>query len=80
VGPVTVSSSGAATVDDAKRGEGAWNQTVGSAKEMVGNLVGHEGLRKEGERQNAEGKAQEAQGQLSDLGNGIGEPPSSSFI
>jgi hypothetical protein len=30
-----------------------------------------EGLKQEGQQQNAEGKAQEAQGQLSDLGKGV---------
>lgn len=42
VGPVSVSSSGAVTKDDPKRQEGAWNQTVGSAKSAVGGLVGAE--------------------------------------
>lgn len=34
-------------------------------------MVGAEGLKREGIQQNREGKAQEAQGQLSDLGQGI---------
>lgn len=33
--------------------------------------MGAEGLKQEGIRQNEEGKAQEAQGQLSDLGKGV---------
>ena len=39
---ISASSSGAITKDDPARQEGAWNQTVGSAKETVGNLVGSE--------------------------------------
>jgi hypothetical protein len=38
---------------------------------MLGNLVGNESLKQEGIRQNQEGKGQEAQGQLTDLGQGI---------
>ena len=34
-------------------------------------MLGAEGLKQEGIRQNQEGKAQEAQGQVSDLGKGI---------
>ena len=71
-GNLTASSSGAVTKDDPKRTEGSWNQTVGSAKEAVGGLVGNESLKQAGARQNAEGKGQEAEGQLSDLGSGIG--------
>ncbi|OJD34192.1 mismatched base pair and cruciform dna recognition protein [Diplodia corticola] len=71
-GPFTVSSSGVAK-DDPNRTEGSWNQTVGSGKEMVGNLIGSESLKQEGVRQNQEGKGQEAQGQLSDLGSGISD-------
>lgn len=40
---------------------------------MLGNLVGAEGLKQEGIQQNREGKAQEAQGQLSDLSGGIAD-------
>ncbi|KAK0102448.1 hypothetical protein ONS95_006067 [Cadophora gregata] len=72
VGNLSASSSGAVTKDDPKRTEGSWNQTVGSAKEAVGGLVGNESLKQAGARQNAEGKAQEAEGQLTDLGTGIG--------
>ena len=46
---------------------------MGSAKETVGNLVGAEGLKKEGRDQNAQGQAREAQGQLSDLGSGMAD-------
>lgn len=34
-------------------------------------MVGADGLKREGAQQNAEGKAQEAHGQLSDYGHGI---------
>ena len=40
---------------------------------MLGNLIGSEDLKKEGIQQNREGKGQEAQGQLSDLGSGVGD-------
>lgn len=70
-GPFTVNASGGVAKDDPNRSAGSWNQTVGSAKEAVGNLVGAEGLKNEGIRQNQEGKGQEAQGQLTDLGKGI---------
>lgn len=109
VGNLSASSSGAVTKDDPKRTEGSWNQTIGSAKEAVGGLVGNEvclphltipnldtsplflyffggkrrrgtkanisprqSLKQAGAQQNAEGKAQEAEGQLTDLGTGIG--------
>ena len=36
-------------------------------------MVGADGLKAEGIRQNREGKGQEAQGQLSDLGKGMGD-------
>jgi len=39
---ISASSSGAVTKDDPNRTEGQWNQTVGSAKEAVGGLVGSE--------------------------------------
>lgn len=38
----TVSSDGGASKDHPDRNAGSWNQTVGSAKETVGNLVGSE--------------------------------------
>ncbi len=91
---MTASSSGAITKDDPNRTEGSWNQTVGSAKEAVGGLIGNQvcfpppasasrrnertlltictqNLKQAGAQQNAEGKGQEAQGQLSDLGSGV---------
>lgn len=46
---------------------------MGSAKETVGNLVGAEGLKKEGREQNQQGQAREAAGQLSDLGGGMAD-------
>lgn len=44
---------------------------MGAAKESFGNLIGNENLRQSGIEQNADGKAQEAKGQLSDLGQGV---------
>jgi len=73
VGPFAVSGSGGVATDDPNRTEGSWNQTVGSGKEMLGNALGADGLKREGIEQNRAGKGQEAQGQLSDLGSGIGE-------
>lgn len=61
------------TKDDPKRSEGSWNQTIGSGKEAVGNVVGLESLKQQGIDQNRQGKEQEAQGQLSDLGQGISD-------
>jgi len=71
VGPFSASSSGAITKDDPNRTNGSWNQTIGSGKEFIGGLVGSEDLKKQGQQQNAEGKGQEAQGLLNDLGSGI---------
>ena len=71
LGPYTVTSSGGIAHDDPRRQEGSYNQTMGSAKEMVGNMLGAEGLKKEGQQQNAEGKGLEAEGQLADFGSGM---------
>ena len=71
VGPYAVSGSGGVSKDNPDRTEGSWNQTIGSAKESLGGLLGAEGLKQEGIQQNREGKGQEAQGQLSDLGGGM---------
>jgi len=72
LGPVSVSASGVAA-NDPNRSAGSWNQTFGAGKEFVGNLVGAEGLKNEGIKQNQDGKAQEAQGQLNDLGQGVAD-------
>ncbi|KAL9108538.1 MAG: hypothetical protein Q9227_006753 [Pyrenula ochraceoflavens] len=73
VGPFSISGSGAATKNSSDRTQGSWDQTVGSGKEMLGNAIGNEDLRRSGIEQNQQGKAQEAKGQLSDLGQGIGD-------
>ncbi|KAJ4409263.1 hypothetical protein N0V91_002619 [Didymella pomorum] len=70
-GPFTTTASGGIAKDDPNRSAGSWNQNVGALKESVGGFVGAEGLKQEGIRQNQEGKGQEAQGQLSDLGKGV---------
>ncbi|KAL1601128.1 hypothetical protein SLS59_005280 [Nothophoma quercina] len=70
-GPFTTTAAGGIAKDDPNRSAGSWNQNVGALKESVGGFVGAEGLKQEGTRQNAEGKEQEAQGQLSDLGKGV---------
>lgn len=72
-GPVTLSSSGAAAVDNKERSDGQWNQTVGSAKETIGGLLGNENLKQQGREQNLQGQGQEAKGQVSDLGQGISD-------
>lgn len=72
-GPYTLSSSGVPAKDSSDRTQGAWDQTIGSGKETLGNLIGSEDLKRQGREQNASGQAQEAKGQLSDLGSGIGD-------
>lgn len=67
------SGSGAVAKDDPDRSAGKWNQTVGSAKETAGNLIGSENLKAQGRQQNQEGQEQEAKGQLSDFGSGVGD-------
>jgi len=72
VSPFTADpNTGAAAKADPGRSGGSWNQTVGAAKESIGNLIGNENLRQEGIRQNAEGKSQEAKGQVQDFSEGI---------
>ncbi|KAE9974382.1 hypothetical protein EG328_003897 [Venturia inaequalis] len=72
IGGVSISASGIAK-NDPNRTDGSWNQTIGSAKESLGNLTGIQSLKQEGAKQNAEGKEQEAKGQLSDLGSGVSD-------
>ncbi|KAJ5288767.1 hypothetical protein N7478_001797 [Penicillium angulare] len=72
VGPVAADpNTGATATDNANRSTGSWDQTVGSAKESIGNLTGIESLRQAGVEQNAAGKEQEAKGQLKDFGEGL---------
>jgi len=40
---------------------------------MLGSAFGAEGLKQEGMRQNQDGKAQEAKGQISDFGSGVSD-------
>ena len=72
-GGVSVSSTGVPAVDSQDRTQGQWEQTIGSAKETIGGLIGSEGLKQQGRDQNRQGQGQEAQGQLSDLGQGISD-------
>ncbi|KAI5860190.1 hypothetical protein GGS23DRAFT_599570 [Durotheca rogersii] len=69
----TVSSSGAITKDDPNRASGAYDQTVGSAKEFVGGLTGSESLKAAGRQQNREGQQKEAKGQVNDYVGGISD-------
>ncbi|KAI3005604.1 hypothetical protein CBS147346_4270 [Aspergillus niger] len=72
LGPVTADpATGAAATDHPQRSNGSWDQTVGSAKESLGNLIGNEGLRKAGQEQNAAGKQAEAEGQMRDWKEGV---------
>ncbi|KAL4895349.1 hypothetical protein BDV59DRAFT_153834 [Aspergillus ambiguus] len=72
LGPITADPhTGATAKDNEQRTTGTWDQTVGSAKESLGNMLGNEGLRRAGEEQNARGKGAEAEGQLRDLGEGV---------
>ncbi|KAJ5153510.1 uncharacterized protein N7482_009988 [Penicillium canariense] len=64
-------NTGAIAKDDPNRSTGSWDQTLGSAKEAIGNAIGNENLRQAGVQQNAAGKEQEAKGQLKDWGEGI---------
>jgi uncharacterized protein YjbJ (UPF0337 family) len=72
-GPYTLSSSGVPAKDSSDRTQGAWDQTIGSGKETIGNLIGSEDLKRQGREQNAAGQVQEAKGKLDDLSNGIGD-------
>jgi uncharacterized protein YjbJ (UPF0337 family) len=72
VGPVTVGPDGVAT-DNKDRTTGSYNQTMGAAKEAFGGLVGAESLKQAGIQQNRDGKAQEAQGQVTDYASGISD-------
>lgn len=67
----TATASGVAK-DDPNRSAGSWNQTLGSAKEALGGVLGSEDLKQQGRQQNLEGQEQEAKGQLSDYTSGIG--------
>ena len=70
IGGHSVSASGVAA-NDPNRQAGSWNQTMGSAKEAFGGLVGSEGMKQQGQEQHAVGQQQEAKGQLNDLGKGV---------
>jgi len=72
-GPGFTATADGVAKDDPNRNQGQWNQTVGSGKEMLGNIIGSENLKQQGVQQNQEGKAQEAEGQLKYLGGGIAD-------
>lgn len=72
-GPFTMSSSGVPAQDNQDRTQGQYDQTMGSLKETTGNLLGNENLKQQGREQNMQGQGQEAKGQLSDLGQGLGD-------
>lgn len=66
-----MSSAGGVSKDDPRRAQGSWDQTAGAGKEMLGNALGLDGLKRDGQEQNARGKGVEAEGQLADYGAGI---------
>ncbi|KAI0433540.1 hypothetical protein F5Y09DRAFT_63762 [Xylaria sp. FL1042] len=70
---LTASSSGAVTKDDPDRAAGSYNQTIGSAKETVGGILGSESLKAAGRQQNEEGQQQEAKGQVNDYVSGVSD-------
>ncbi|KAF2860784.1 hypothetical protein K470DRAFT_294700 [Piedraia hortae CBS 480.64] len=72
IGGFSVGPTGVAK-EDPKRQEGSWDQTIGSAKESIGGLVGADGLKGQGQQQRTEGQSKQASGELSDLGSGISD-------
>ncbi|TLD29367.1 hypothetical protein PspLS_03518 [Pyricularia sp. CBS 133598] len=72
-GPGFTASSAGVAKDDPDRMSGSMNQTIGSAKETLGGIVGSESLKAAGREQNRSGQEQEAKGQLSDLGAGVSD-------
>jgi len=58
---------------DPDRSGGQRDQTLGSAKEFMGNLTGNAELKREGRRQNDEGQGREAVGQLKDYVGGAAD-------
>ncbi|CAK7221896.1 hypothetical protein SEUCBS140593_004717 [Sporothrix eucalyptigena] len=69
----TASSAGAVTKDDPDRAAGSWNQTLGSAKEALGGVLGSESLKASGREQNRNGQEQEARGQVNDFVSGVSD-------
>jgi uncharacterized protein YjbJ (UPF0337 family) len=72
LGPVAVTGSGVAT-DSHDRTDGSWNQTMGSAKQAIGGLVGSQSLKQAGDQQYKDGKAQEAKGRATDYAAGAAD-------
>ncbi|KAF2972411.1 hypothetical protein GQX73_g1054 [Xylaria multiplex] len=68
----TATASGVSK-DDPDRTAGAYAQTVGSAKETLGGLIGSESLKASGRQQNQEGQEREAKGQAKDYVSGVGD-------
>jgi uncharacterized protein YjbJ (UPF0337 family) len=71
-GPLDFSASGV-TGTNPDRSGGKKDQTMGSAKEFLGNLTGNAELKREGRRQNDEGQGREAVGQLKDYVGGAAD-------
>ena len=73
VGPFAVGSDGGVAKDNENRTQGKYDQTMGSVKEATGNLLGNQNMVNNGRQQNEAGQAQEAKGQLKDLGEGASD-------
>jgi uncharacterized protein YjbJ (UPF0337 family) len=73
VGPLNVTPGGGVSTDSSDRSAGQWDQTVGSAKETLGNLIGSEDLKTAGRNQNRSGQGQEAKGQVNDYTSGVAD-------
>ncbi|PGH23070.1 hypothetical protein AJ80_02844 [Polytolypa hystricis UAMH7299] len=52
---------------------GQYDQTLGSAKQSLGTAIGNDSLRRQGEAQLSRGQDQEAQRQVHDWGEGVGD-------
>jgi len=71
VGPFTATAEGGAHVDSQKRQEGSWQQTIGNAYKVVGDLTGSESLKQQGIQQYEDGVQKQREGQAEDLTQGV---------
>ncbi|KAI5793101.1 hypothetical protein EDC01DRAFT_728221 [Geopyxis carbonaria] len=72
VGPINLSTSGV-TTDNEDRTKGKADQTIGSGKEFLGNVIGSDSMARDGRQQNQEGQGREAAGQLKDYVGGAAD-------
>ncbi|EPS45235.1 hypothetical protein H072_758 [Dactylellina haptotyla CBS 200.50] len=71
LGPATATAEGGIHIDNADRQQGSWDQTIGSGKQFLGDLIGNESLKAQGRTQYDEGVKRETSGQVSDLAEGF---------